>query len=341
MAPVIIEMNAGGVPFTLINTGQHTKSSREIAQILGITAGDTFVTERRSDIVKASQAFVWFCRALLILLLGKKKFFAKGKGVCVIHGDTLSTLLGLVSSRLSGMKVAHIESGLRSHSLLHPFPEEIIRIISCRFSHYLFAPSETDVDNLKNSGAVIYNTRGNTVFDAIRYVQKLGRIKPLDFPYCVTTLHRSEVLFREDLLRIALSAVYEASQFIKVVFVIHRATEERLRQLGELNTIKRNENIIVKDYYDYPSFMALVQAAEFVMTDGGGLQEETFFLNVPCLILRKRTERKFGLGTTALLSEFKKEKIEYFLDHYRDFRREEYDCQQPSRFIVTKLAEIR
>jgi UDP-N-acetylglucosamine 2-epimerase (non-hydrolysing) len=86
--------------------------------------------------------------------------------------------------------------------------------------------------------------------------------------------------------------------------------------------------------------MTLVKGAEFVMTDGGGLQEETFFLNVPCLILRKRTERHFGLGTTALLSELKKEKINYFLQNYHTFRRKQYEWQHPSRFIAEKLSEI-
>ena len=112
-------------------------------------------------------------------------------------------------------------------------------------------------------------------------------------------------------------------------------------QLTQKNCHKPYQNIILKDYYDYASFMALIKSAQFVMTDGGGLQEETFLLNVPCLILRKRTERKFGIGTTALLSELKPEKIDYFLKNYQNFRRNELEHTYPSKLIVQKLLELR
>ena len=338
-APVIMEMGKQGVSFTLINTGQHTISSLEIARIFDIRAGDEFVTKREKDIENIGDAWRWFLKAFVILIFKRKKFFLNGKGLVVIHGDTLSTLLALIVARLLKMKVAHIESGLRSHSFLHPFPEEIIRILSCRFSHYLFAPSETAYNNLHMHTGIKYNTQGNTVFDAIKFVNHFTERKPFDFPYCVVTIHRSEVLFREDLIKIALRAVFEAAKFIKVIFVVHRVTLARLKAFDQLTNLMKNENILLEDYFDYPSFMSLVQGAQFVMTDGGGLQEETFFLNVPCLILRKKTERNFGLETTAFLSELKQEKIDYFLQNYHIFKRKEFEPHHPSKFIVEKIIE--
>jgi UDP-N-acetylglucosamine 2-epimerase (non-hydrolysing) len=336
-APVIIEMGKQGVPFTLINTGQHTISSLEIARIFGINAGDKFITKREKDIEKIGGALLWFIKAFAILIFKRKKIFFNGKGIVVIHGDTLSTLLALISSRLLKMKVTHLESGLRSHSFLHPFPEEIIRMLSCRFSHYLFAPSETAYDNLSVHTGIKYNTQGNTVFDAIKFVNQFPGRKSFNFPYCVVTIHRSEVLFREELMKIALRAVYEAAKFIKVIFVVHRATLARLKAFGQIENLIKNENILLEDYFDYSSFMSLVQDAQFIMTDGGGLQEETFFLNVPCLILRKKTERNFGLGTTALLSGLNPEKIDYFLQNYHEFKRKKFEPHHPSKFIVEKL----
>jgi UDP-N-acetylglucosamine 2-epimerase (non-hydrolysing) len=339
-APVLRAMSEKGIPFRLINTGQHTVSSLEIAEIFNISGGDAFVARRGKDIEKISEAGFWFLKTLLILIFKRKNFFVHGKGLVVIHGDTLSTLLALVVSRLMGMKVAHIESGLRSHSFFHPFPEEIIRILSCRFSHYLFAPSETAYDNLHKHSGVKYNTKGNTVFDAIKLVKQFNGRRQFDFPYCVVTIHRSEVLFREDLTKIALQAVYEAAKFIKVIFVVHKVTLARLKAFDELTRLMMNDNILLEDYFDYPSFMSLVQNAKFVMTDGGGLQEETFYLNVPCLILRKKTERNFGLGTTAFLSELRKEKIDYFLQNYNTFKRNEMESDHPSKFIAEKLLDL-
>ena len=188
-APVLKMMQERGIPFKLINTGQHTVSSIEIAKIFGIRAGDEFVTQRKKDIEKISEAWWWFLKAFFRLVFRRKKFFERAKGLVVIHGDTLSTLLGLLVARLLGMEVAHIESGLRSHSWVHPFPEEIIRILACRYSHQLFAPSEAAFENLKNHRAQKYNTRGNTVFDAIAQVESFAPQKEFFFPYCVATIH--------------------------------------------------------------------------------------------------------------------------------------------------------
>lgn len=339
-APVMQELTKRCVPYMLINTGQHTASSQEIARIFGIGSGDAFITRRTKDIVSITSALCWLVQALSILLFRRKKIFPQGKGLVLIHGDTLSTVLGLLGARLCGMKVAHIESGLRSHSYWHPFPEEIIRIICCRFSHALFAPSDAACQNLVKCSARTFNTQGNTVFDAIEGVAALSARKPFAFPYCVVTIHRSEVLFRDNLFKTALSAVYRAATFIKVIFIVHKATMERLRACGELARIENDPNIIIDDYYDYPSFMSLVKNAQFVMTDGGGLQEETYYLNVPCLILRKRTERNDGLHATALLSEFNEEKIDYFLKHFREFRRGPLEHHHASRFIAEKIIEL-
>jgi UDP-N-acetylglucosamine 2-epimerase (non-hydrolysing) len=339
-APVLRELDRAKIPYRLVNTGQHTNSSVQFARLFGIRAGDYFVTRRDRDIEKAGEAILWFCKALALMLLRRKSIFKSGKGIAIIHGDTMSTLLALIVSRLCGLRVAHIESGLRSFSAFHPFPEEIIRIFACRFSHYLFAPSETAYDNLSGYAAEKYNSQGNTVFDAIRYVEESTAAEVPEGPYCVTTIHRSEVLFNDGLFRAALSAVYKATQFIKVVFVVHHATRRRLQDIGDIERLENTPNIVLRDYYDYPRFMALVKKADFVMTDGGGLQEETYYLNVPCLILRKRTERNCGLGTTALLSELKQDKIDYFLANYAHFRRKGVQFSSPSQIIVQELSAL-
>jgi UDP-N-acetylglucosamine 2-epimerase len=338
-APVLQEFEKRSLAYRLINTGQHTVSSAEIAALFTVRAGDVYLTERTTDIEKPREALQWFLKALWALIAKRRSLFSQGRGLVVIHGDTLSTLAGLMGARFSRMPVAHLESGLRSHSYAHPFPEEIIRVLCCRYAHYLFAPSEDARNNLSRYRGKSFCTQGNTIFDAIERVSGYRASVPAE-PYCVATIHRSEVIFRDDLFRIALSAVHEASTMLTVVFVVHTATMARLDETGERERIERNSRIRVEPYYSYPAFMALIKSARFVMTDGGGLQEETFFLNVPCLLLRKRTERHEGLGSTALLSELDPDRISRFLKSYDRFKRPEYRAGRPSEYIAEKVEEI-
>ena len=104
-----------------------------------------------------------------------------------------------------------------------------------------------------------------------------------------------------------------------MVFILSKNIEYVLKKAGFFDKIKKHPNIILSDYYDYVSFIQLANKCEFIAADSGGLQEETYSLNKPYLILRKKTERHEGLDETAFISNLQMDKIDYFLDNYNKF----------------------
>ncbi|MDF1498778.1 MAG: UDP-N-acetylglucosamine 2-epimerase [Patescibacteria group bacterium] len=345
--PVLQELEKRNIDYNFIHTSQHYDITFKILKIFNAKSPDYFLSSKKNDLENIIQAIPWFMSCLIKGVNDKKNMWKNKKGIVVVHGDTESTLLGVILAKLSGMKVAHIEAGLRSHDIFNPFPEEIIRIITSRFSDYLFAPSDLAIDNIrKYKNQKIYNTHGNTVFDSLSYIKKITKKnpskKPYKFLYAVASLHRKETLYNRKLVEKAISYIEIASKKNHIVFILHKNTLFTLKKYDLLFHLEKNKNVILKkSFLDYLSFMELIIDSEFVITDGGGLQEETYYLNKPCLILRKKTERKYGLGETACLSRFDGDEINYFLNNYREFHRKKNkeEIYNPSKIIVQKLIE--
>lgn len=341
MAPVIKELEKRDIKFNLIHTRQHTEITRVISQAFEIKKSSFFLVNQADDVVNILQLVVWFFKCIVNGIRYKKKLWKNCKGICLIHGDTPSTLLGLVIAKINGIKVAHIESGLRSYLFFHPFPEEIIRIVTMKFADYLFAPSEWAYMNLvkmKVQGNKV-NTNGNTVFDAIKYgIGEDSRFDKKDDKFVVATFHRVETLYHKKRFLFCIGVMEKISRRQKIIFVVHKPTMVRLKKYGLLSRITSNKNIVMKPYYEYFSFIHLIRKAEFVVVDGGGLQEETYYLNIPCLILRKKTERFYGLKETSYLSNFNFDEVDYFCENYKNFMRKEPLLDtNPSKKIVDIL----
>lgn len=342
MAPILRELDRRGINYNFIHTSQHKGITEEISAVFNLREPDTYIVKKEKDLENLPQMAGWFLRALFSgMTCG---IWGGHKGIVLLHGDTESTLLGLLLAKAARLKVAHIEAGLRSYKATDPFPEEIIRRLTSRYADLLFAPSPWACDNLKKEGrrGKIYCTEGNTVFDSLRYIlsQPEHKSTPLPRePYAVASIHRKETLYVKHRLARAINCVKFAAKRIRVVLILHKKTHYALRKQGLLKSLKDASNITLHySFLDYLSFMKLVKNSAFVITDGGGLQEETYFLNKPCLLLRRRTERTFGLRTTACLSGFHLHTIESFLDNPESFRREgEIAPVSPSAMIVDVL----
>lgn len=341
MAPVMMELERRGVEYNFIHTHQHTVISEKISKVFKLKKPDSYVVKRKKDVVSIKDVFFWYLKCCYNGLFHKKDIWKGKKGICLLHGDTPSTLLGLILAKIAGIKIAHIEAGLRSYNLRHPFPEEIIRRVTTRFADYLFAPSDWAYNNLTKERVKgkSYNTKANTVFESISHILKSNIvIKIPEEPYVVAAVHRNETLYVKQRLKIAIEAIKLAAEKFKIIFVMHTPTKKKLKEHGFYDDIVNNKNIEVHPYFDYFSFIKLVQSAVFVMSDGGGLQEETYFINKPCLILREKTERQYGLGVTACLSEFNMDKIRDFIGNYDKFKRSEDICQiMPSKIIIDNI----
>ena len=190
MAPIMQELDRQAVAYNFINAGQHAALLEELVQQFHLREPDVLLRKERSNINTPFEAASWMIRNLGQLAFRRawtcQKVFGGQEGICLIHGDTLTTLLSLLYAKRCRQKVAHVEAGLRSYHLLDPFPEELIRLFAMRHSDLLFAPSEWAFENLCRMGysAKAVYAGGNTGLDAVRYALQCagGRNRPEE-PY--------------------------------------------------------------------------------------------------------------------------------------------------------------
>lgn len=340
MAPVLKELDNRKINYRLVHTNQHTEITRTIIRIFNLKSPDCSLVERKHDVIDFLGMITWFLKALCRGTFKKNEVFNKGKGIIILHGDTQSTLLGLLLSKIHGMQTVHIEAGLRSNDIFNPFPEEIIRRIVSKYSDYLFAPNKWAYNNLRGLGGERINTLYNTVFDSINTVIEKKK-KETKSNYVFAAIHRTETLLIKKRLDFIVKTLEKVSYSKKVFFVLHSPTKRKLKKYGFYKDLDNNKNIFLLGYLDYKKLINLVAGADFVVTDGGGIQEETYFLNVPCLIMRNKTERLEGLTETAFISDFNEKKVNFFVDNYKSFKRKRTDfVESPSKIIVRKIEKI-
>ena len=230
--------------------------------------------------------------------------------VCVKHrpdwvivvGDVNSTVACAFTAKKLGIRVAHIEAGLRSRDM--SMPEEINRLCTDSISDLLFTTDPMADENLRNEGVAAGKIHfvGNTMIDTLQ--RQIGRA--LDWPlpdglmpgqYAVLTLHRPSNVDSPDRLSSILSAINAIAERLPVVFPVHPRTASRL------NGAKLHPSIRAVEPMSYLPFLGLVARSRIVLTDSGGIQEETTVLGIPCLTMRPNTERPITceIGTNVLV----------------------------------------
>lgn len=233
----------------------------------------------------------------------------------LVAGDTTSTLAGALAAFCNGIPIAHVEAGLRSGD--RSMPEEINRIMVDAMADFLFATEQAAIDNLARSGNE-YPERparrvfftGNCMIDTLVHfrekaastgtVERLG-LSPKKF--ALATLHRPSNVDTPEGLRNVIALLEQMSGEIQVVFPIHPRTSANLKKFNLDNRLFSLKNLLVIEPQGYLEFLNLLENAAFVLTDSGGIQDETTFLHIPCLTLRDNTERPVTIsaGTNELL----------------------------------------
>ena len=341
MAPVMKRMDGEGAPYRFILTGQHRNTMDELQEGFGLKDPDATLYEGR-DVTGVFQMTGWLALTLSQALTRKRRVFGRRKaGVVVVHGDTFSTLLGALMGRLAGLKVAHVESGLRSFDLSNPFPEEITRLLVFRLSDVYFCPGQWAVDNLRRYGGRKVDTGANTLYDALALaLENLDRVRVEvpPTPYGLVSLHRFENIFRRERLVEICGLLEEAAEAIPLLFILHLPTLQQLRKFSLYERLERSPNIELRPRYDYFRFVKLLQGAELLITDGGSNQEEAYYLGKPTLLMRQATERREGLGENVVLSRYDARAVREFARGYRRFGRPPKTVEpSPSRVIVECL----
>lgn len=270
----------------------------------------------------------------------------KNSSIVLVHGDTLTTVVGAYLGRTLGLPVAHVEAGLRSGSWKSPFPEEMDRRIVAKFARVHFTPSDLAKQNLMNekTRGEIVPTTFNTAKDAIEQSDKFvsDNYAKLKLPkhYCLVLLHRTELLESKEALEAILQTIREhANKKNHVVFTMHTTTSTRIKGYGLMHYLESPYIRIIpkQPYFD---FMAIVKSADYIITDGGGLQEDSFFLGIPVIVHRRRTERQEGLGLNASISKMDVSKVADFLENHPDKKKFQSltNSTSPSKIVIDYLS---
>ena len=318
MAPVILELESRGWNPQLILTGQHKETIAQLISDFAIKTQPVFIYAG-PEVTSIKRVIPWFLRCLWYLWKDAKKLFpvCGENGVILVHGDTFSTLLGALAGRFTGQQVAHIESGLRSFNVWHPFPEELTRLAVFGLSHLAFCPDEWAKSNLKRYRIKAVSTAGNTLLDALRIALATETPLPLNPPesqFGVVSLHRFENIFKRERLISILELIEETASHYPLVFVLHPATRKNLEKFRLLARLSKNKRIHLWPRMSYFEFVALLKRSTFVITDGGSNQEELSYLGKPTLLMRQATERQEGLGANVVLGAYEREKVLDFIN---------------------------
>lgn len=297
MAPIYRELTKIERFKTLIlHTGQHYDydMSRVFFEDLDVPDPDFYL-----DVRGGTQS----AQTSLIMKRSEEVLMQVLPDLVVVFGDVNSTLgVSIVAKKLK-LTLAHVESGLRSFD--RTMPEEINRIVTDTISDILFTTEKDANDNLIREGHTsdqIFFV-GNTMIDSLIYILEKNRKRenpPIHSNYAVLTLHRPSNVDNKEKLRSIMEAVLTGTDGLEIIFPIHPRTYSNMEKFGLSALMQRIKTIPPQSY---KNFIDLIKDAAIVITDSGGIQEETTFLGAKCVTVRENTERpitiKIGTNTLA------------------------------------------
>ena len=289
IAPVMEALRGDSrVRQVLVNTGQHYDEAMAggfLAELQLPTPDHNLGVGSATHAVQTAKVMMAFEEICL----------ADRPDLVVVVGDVNSTMAAsLVAAKLV-IPIAHVEAGLRSRDKY--MPEEVNRIVTDRLADLLLTPSRDADENLRAEGASIDRIHfvGNVMIDTLRRHLPIAtrervrdRLPMIDRPYAVLTLHRPSNVDDRETLGGILTAVQQVAARMPVIFPVHPRTRNRLREF-DLDAVL--QNVVLTEPLGYVDFLALTSHAGLILTDSGGLQEESTALGIPCLTLRENTER--------------------------------------------------
>lgn len=233
----------------------------------------------------------------------------------LVYGDVNSTAAAALVCAKIGVPVAHVEAGLRSYD--RRMPEEINRVVTDQIADLLLTPSKDANDNLRREGVDAGRIRlvGNVMIDTLVRCLPAARERATSAQvdrYALVTLHRPSNVDDDVTLGRLMEAIVRLSRDLPVIFPVHPRTRLRLDELPQAAAVRGAPDLILREPLGYLDFLGLEQRASVVITDSGGIQEETTYLGVPCLTLRENTERPITvtLGTNTLVG-YDYQRLEY------------------------------
>jgi UDP-N-acetylglucosamine 2-epimerase (non-hydrolysing) len=293
-APLLRVLRSRRIEQILVHTGQHYSANMS----------DVFFTQLAipaPDVNLEVGSGTHACQTAEVMVRFEPVVLEQKPDIVIVYGDVNSTAAAALVCSKIGVRVAHVEAGLRSFD--RTMPEEINRLITDQISDLLFTPSVDADENLQREGIATDKICrvGNVMIDSLVHLLDTARqCSKNGFPdrYALVTLHRPSNVDNNEELKKILEALLEVNKDLSVVFPVHPRTRQRIADFGI-----DASSLHLMDPIPYIEFLALQSRATVVITDSGGIQEETTFLNVPCLTLRDNTERPITItvGTNVLV----------------------------------------
>ncbi|MEM7161995.1 MAG: UDP-N-acetylglucosamine 2-epimerase (non-hydrolyzing) [Bacteroidota bacterium] len=300
-----------GIDVQIIHTGQHydANMSHVFFDQFGLRPDHFLNLEKSSPLGQISGVIEGFEQLYRHI---------KKPQLIIVPGDVNSTLAGAVAANKMGIPLAHLESGLRSFQ--RDMPEEHNRVVADHLSDFCFVTEDSGMQNLvrENIAAKSFHV-GNTMIDTlVKFSNKIDASSILDElhiqpkNYYLVTFHRPENVDSAEKLKVLLSILNTLSAHRKVVFPVHPRTSNNLKKFGLWDKVENNPKLILGEPMGYFEFQKLIAESKAVFTDSGGIQEETTFRQVPCITLRKSTERPVTsvMGSNTLINLIESEVAE-------------------------------
>jgi UDP-N-acetylglucosamine 2-epimerase (non-hydrolysing) len=309
-APLLrqLEKYSGDIETSLVHTGQHYdyELSRLFFEQLKM---------REPDIYLGVGSDTHALQTAQIMMKLEEIFIENRPDLVVVFGDVNSTMAASIVAAKLCIDVAHVEAGLRSFD--NNMPEEINRIVTDRLSHYLFVTEESGRRNLLHEGApeeniyFVGNIMIDSLVDSLPLAEKsdiLEKLNLVPHSYAAVTMHRPSNVDDKSVLDKLMTILEKVGKKSPVVFPCHPRTMRNLREFGLDGKYDENALRIIEPL-GYLDFLKLQKESSCVLTDSGGIQEETTYLGIPCLTIRKNTERpatvEIGSNTITGLDEKK------------------------------------
>tara|TARA_A100001015_G_scaffold153353_1_gene170183 strand:- start:2462 stop:3538 length:1077 start_codon:yes stop_codon:yes gene_type:complete len=339
--PVINSAIKKNIEVILYETGQHPKKAENlIKKISGKYEHIKFI--KSQDDIGTYSGLIWLMIVSIINIIFKRNKDMKDQ-LCVVHGDTLSTLIGAFIVKRNKGKLVLLEAGKTFPGMLKHFPESFIRYCVAKLSNYLIV---NDVDH-KNQ-LIKWSVKGeilsidrNTIYDSLNLVSLKNKSEKNKV---TISIHRTENINSKQNMSQLVKVIKSIDEEYFINWYLHIPTKNKLKSFRLIEELS-SEHIKLYDLINYDEFLNEINSSEFVITDGDGVVEECHLLGIPTLVWRYEhldSNFLFKDENSLFLSKFDLEKSFYFFKNYKNFRRQRTtDKVSPSDEVIKKLYAIQ